>query len=277
MDKVNDFVERDDLVVVQLGAGDGTTDDTVSQYIRKHKWRGILIEPVDWLYSMLKDKYAENSNIVTLNAAVSDLALNSPKAQPEHLYWQTRPFDEQPHHHITMLPYNDMDSINFITKSGDGVDKYKALSNIKVVRRKDVNFMNLQSLLDLTKEKFGQIDLVYTTLYVHKCMSPEGVIAFLDTCIENDVKMVSYDKIPIGEEETFPREFEDTLSHPDWSSMGMGIGELDYGDPEFGDISPIDYGFPACGKSMRELDHQPGLPRIDRDLLLNKKYFNSTR
>ena len=108
-------------------------------------------------------------------------------------------------------------------------------------------------------------------------MSPDGMRVFLDTCIENDVRMISYDKIPIGEEATFPRKFEDTLSHPGWVSMGMGIGELDYNDPEFGDISPIDYGFPACGKSMHELDHHPGLPRIDRDLLLNKNHFNSTR
>ena len=278
MDRVNNFVERDGLVVVQLGAGDGTTDDTVSQYIKKHKWRGVLVEPVDWLYDMLKDKYAENSNIVTLNAAVSDMGPWSANSIPEFVCWQTETFDQQSRHHIAMIPFSEEDDpVNFIIAGKEGIDKYSALSNIKVVPTRDINFMDLQSLFDVAKEKFEKIDIVYTELVVHESMSPMHFNIFLDTGLANDVKMISYDKIPSGNSGKFPRTFKDAVSHPGWHSMGIGLGELDYGDPGFGESSPMDYGFNEPDKSMSELGHVPGLPRLDRNLLLNKKYYTDIK
>lgn len=271
MDSINKFVEKENLVVIQLGAGDGTTDDTLSQYIRKYKWKGLLIEPVDWLFSMLESKYKNNDDVVTLNAAVSNLSLNSLDENPDYLYWQKKPLPGQPHHHITMLPYNSVDTVDFVTNAEWGVDRYKALNNIKIVPRSKINFLTLQEIIDQAKEKFGKVDLIYTTLYVHKCMTKDGMDRFLSICSENDVSMISYDKIPIGDVETFPRKFEETLQHPGWISAGVGMGELEYDHPEFGESTPMDYGINEPDKKMSDLDVAPGKNRIDRDLLLNKK------
>ncbi|MEM7268467.1 MAG: FkbM family methyltransferase [Pseudomonadota bacterium] len=57
---------------VQIGANDGVTADPIYPYARTGRWRGLLIEPAPLYYERLKQLYAANPKISTLNLGISD-------------------------------------------------------------------------------------------------------------------------------------------------------------------------------------------------------------
>jgi FkbM family methyltransferase len=60
-------VSRKPVTLVQVGANDGTL---LSAPIRRFGWTGILIEPVPFIFEMLKSNYADVSGLVLLNIAI---------------------------------------------------------------------------------------------------------------------------------------------------------------------------------------------------------------
>jgi FkbM family methyltransferase len=61
-----------DIVVLQIGANDGEQSDPVAWFIRKHRWRAVLVEPVPSIFENLRRNYAGCSGLTFVNAAVSD-------------------------------------------------------------------------------------------------------------------------------------------------------------------------------------------------------------
>ncbi len=61
-----------DFFFIQVGANDGKTGDPIYKYIRKYDWKGILIEPVPYLFQRLKLNYQDRSGLVFENVAISD-------------------------------------------------------------------------------------------------------------------------------------------------------------------------------------------------------------
>lgn len=57
--------------VLQIGANDGEQADPVAHFIRKHKWRAVLVEPVPNLFAKLQQNYAGCAGISFVNAAVT--------------------------------------------------------------------------------------------------------------------------------------------------------------------------------------------------------------
>ena len=67
---MNDLGKSKDFFFIQIGANDGLTGDTLNQYIKKFKWTGILVEPVPYVFEMLKINYKDFGNLIFENIAI---------------------------------------------------------------------------------------------------------------------------------------------------------------------------------------------------------------
>ena len=61
-----------DFFFVEIGAHDGIYVDPIHRFIVKHKWHGILIEPVPHLFIELKKNYAGYDGLIFENIAISN-------------------------------------------------------------------------------------------------------------------------------------------------------------------------------------------------------------
>ncbi|MFW9882518.1 MAG: FkbM family methyltransferase [Candidatus Thorarchaeota archaeon] len=61
-----------DFFFIQIGANDGISGDPIHAYILKYNWKGILVEPVKYLFDRLVKNYKRRKNLVFENVAVSD-------------------------------------------------------------------------------------------------------------------------------------------------------------------------------------------------------------
>lgn len=57
---------------VQIGAADGMRGDPIHNWVKKKKWSGIIVEPVPYLFTQLKQNYAGHENLILENVAISD-------------------------------------------------------------------------------------------------------------------------------------------------------------------------------------------------------------
>lgn len=64
--------KRQQMFVMQIGANDGIHDDPVSHFIRKHRWQGLLVEPVPRIFEALKKNYQGVTGVQFANVAISD-------------------------------------------------------------------------------------------------------------------------------------------------------------------------------------------------------------
>ena len=62
----------EDFFFIQIGSNDGKRGDPIYDYVIKYSWRGILIEPVPYLYEKLKNTYAGQEGLVFENIAIAD-------------------------------------------------------------------------------------------------------------------------------------------------------------------------------------------------------------
>lgn len=60
----------DDVVFVQIGSNDGEHDDPLRPFILAGQWKGILVEPVPYLFQRLRNNYRGRPGIVPVNVAV---------------------------------------------------------------------------------------------------------------------------------------------------------------------------------------------------------------
>lgn len=62
-----------DFFFIQIGACDGVSFDPIHHLIKKHNWKGILIEPIPHLFTELQKNYSGyEKNLTFLNVAVSN-------------------------------------------------------------------------------------------------------------------------------------------------------------------------------------------------------------
>lgn len=48
---------RDNVQFIQIGSNDGTNGDPIHDYVKANSWRGVLVEPIPYLYEKLKKNY----------------------------------------------------------------------------------------------------------------------------------------------------------------------------------------------------------------------------
>jgi FkbM family methyltransferase len=57
---------------IEIGAHDGITDDFLHEYIIKKKWKGLLIEPVKYIFDKLVLNYKDYDGLIFENVAISN-------------------------------------------------------------------------------------------------------------------------------------------------------------------------------------------------------------
>ncbi|MDQ0391877.1 FkbM family methyltransferase [Labrys monachus] len=73
---IDEFIRKylgDQCILVQIGSNDGRQGDPLYKWIkRKKNWRGLLVEPVPYLFDRLKQNYRKKQGLLFFNAAISD-------------------------------------------------------------------------------------------------------------------------------------------------------------------------------------------------------------
>lgn len=64
--------ERPDFFFVQIGANNGLTDDPLRQFVTKHHWHGVLVEPQPQVFQQLLKNYEQEKQLAFENAAIAD-------------------------------------------------------------------------------------------------------------------------------------------------------------------------------------------------------------
>ena len=66
------FGRRSDVFFIQIGAHDGISDDSIFPFARGRGWRGILVEPVRYLFDRLTENYAGAAGVILENKALAE-------------------------------------------------------------------------------------------------------------------------------------------------------------------------------------------------------------
>ena len=67
-----------DAVFIQIGANDGEQLDPLRSAVLKHSWRGVLVEPVPYVYARLSRNYGHLSRLSLENVAIAEQAGSLP-------------------------------------------------------------------------------------------------------------------------------------------------------------------------------------------------------
>lgn len=63
---------RSDVRFVQVGAHNGVSGDPIHDLVRRHGWRGVLVEPVPYLFEQLRRNYAGVPGLILDPRAVAE-------------------------------------------------------------------------------------------------------------------------------------------------------------------------------------------------------------
>ncbi len=63
--------KKGDFTVIQIGANDGISNDPIHKFIKRDNWKGVLLEPQNFVFTEFTQKiYSKNTGIHVLNAAI---------------------------------------------------------------------------------------------------------------------------------------------------------------------------------------------------------------
>jgi FkbM family methyltransferase len=60
-----------EVCFIQIGSNDADHGDPLRGYVESHGWRGVLVEPVPYVFERLRTRYGSNRKIQLVNAAVA--------------------------------------------------------------------------------------------------------------------------------------------------------------------------------------------------------------
>jgi len=66
------FPDLDSLCFIQVGANDGQRFDPLHPFVRRHHWKGVLVEPVPQNFRALEETYKGCPGLVLLQAVVDE-------------------------------------------------------------------------------------------------------------------------------------------------------------------------------------------------------------
>ncbi len=146
-----------DVFFIQIGANDGMKFDPTYLYVKKYGWKGILVEPVGYVFDKLKNNYKNVKGLVFEDAAIGD------KDGFKNFYLLKKSEGEN-----LPLWYDEIGSFSkeHVLKHGDrikDIDKRLMTQKIKV--------LTLKSLLEkykVSKIDFLQIDTEGYDQYILK-------------------------------------------------------------------------------------------------------------
>ncbi len=130
---------------LQIGSNDGKTGDPIYKYVKRYHWKGVLVEPVPYIFNKLRDNYKNSKGLIFENVAIAHrngyrifyrIKKNS---EPNNPYW-----------------YDQLGSFNkrVVLKHRDRIPNFDTyLSKEKI---KCISFKKL-----LLKHKIKKIDLLH--------------------------------------------------------------------------------------------------------------------
>ncbi len=62
--------QQKEVFFLQIGAHDGKSHDPISPYVRKYRWRGILVEPNPVVFKQLQENYKDHPELILENVAI---------------------------------------------------------------------------------------------------------------------------------------------------------------------------------------------------------------
>lgn len=63
--------KKGDFTVIQIGANDGINNDPIHKFIKRDNWKGVLLEPQNFVFTEFTQKiYSKNTGVNVLNAAI---------------------------------------------------------------------------------------------------------------------------------------------------------------------------------------------------------------
>ncbi|GAB2482221.1 FkbM family methyltransferase [Algoriphagus taiwanensis] len=67
------LAKNGDFTVIQIGANDGITNDPIHKFIKRDRWKGVLLEPQSGVFNQyLKDIYKKNKGLHLLCAGIGE-------------------------------------------------------------------------------------------------------------------------------------------------------------------------------------------------------------
>jgi FkbM family methyltransferase len=69
---IDNLSRSKEIFFIQIGANDGMYSDPIYKFIRRDKWKGVLIEPQKKIFARLRYNYRKMGNLFFENAAISD-------------------------------------------------------------------------------------------------------------------------------------------------------------------------------------------------------------
>jgi FkbM family methyltransferase len=72
-DALRELAEKNsDVFFIQIGANDGVRNDFLREYVLKNGWRGILVEPIPYLFEQLRANYSGVAGLIFENKAIAE-------------------------------------------------------------------------------------------------------------------------------------------------------------------------------------------------------------
>ena len=133
------------MTFVQVGANDGVTGDNIFWFIKYHKWSGVLIEPIVYLFEKLKTTYKNFDNQLFFE----NVAISEKDERREFYYIEDFKKNEQHPEWLKQLGSFKREQVDWVEKSYPGL-------HMKIEK---INCVKLTSLV--AKYNYYNLDFLY--------------------------------------------------------------------------------------------------------------------
>lgn len=69
---IRKYAKKSNFFFIQIGSNDGMKGDLIYRYVIKYNWRGILVEPIKYIFDKLVKNYENQRSLIFENVAISD-------------------------------------------------------------------------------------------------------------------------------------------------------------------------------------------------------------
>lgn len=134
-------LRESNVFFINIGANDGITEDPIAEYIKKYQWKGIMVEPVSYLFERLKQNY-QGFSIAFENSAIA-------KQTGKQKFYRTAPSLALPDYYERMGTLNK----HFLLQHGADTPNLKGY-----IIEEEINCLSFNDLKN--KYQFSQAHLI---------------------------------------------------------------------------------------------------------------------
>lgn len=171
--------ENKEVFFIQIGANDGISGDLIHDIILKYKWKGILVEPLPYLFKELKRTYKNKKELSFENSAI----VHYPEYEKRTMYYLKDTEDDLP------TWYRQLGSFDKKVV----LKHKKAIPNIyKYLTAEQVSCLTFKELLE--KYKISYFDFLYIDAegYDFEILQGVNLVKYLPKMIVYEHKHLSF-------------------------------------------------------------------------------------